>query len=105
MVYCVTGIYIQYLVVTYNGKESEKSIYIIYVCVCVLVVQSGLTLCDPMDCSPQGASDHGILQARKLEWVAISFSNYICICNMYTYICVTDLHHHIPNIVNQLYFH
>ena len=73
MVYCVTGIYIQYLVVTYNGKESEKSIYIIYVCVCVLVVQSCLTLFNPMDCSPPGASVHGILQARKLEWVAISF--------------------------------
>ena len=30
--------------------------------------------CDPMGCSPQGSSLHGILQARKLEWVAISFS-------------------------------
>ena len=30
---------------------------------------------DPMDCSPQGSSVHGILQARILEWVAISFSN------------------------------
>ena len=33
------------------------------------------TLCDPMDCSPPGSSVHGILQARKLEWAAISFSN------------------------------
>ena len=32
------------------------------------------TLCDPMDCSPSGSSVHGILQARVLEWVAISFS-------------------------------
>ena len=32
------------------------------------------TLCDPLDCSPPGASVHGILQARILEWVAISFS-------------------------------
>ena len=32
------------------------------------------TLCDPMDCSPPGSSLHGILQARILEWVAISFS-------------------------------
>ena len=31
-------------------------------------------LCDPMDCSPQGSSVHGILQARILEWVAISSS-------------------------------
>ena len=36
--------------------------------------QPCLTLCDPMDCSPPGASDHGILQAKTLEWVAISFS-------------------------------
>ena len=32
------------------------------------------TLCDPMDCSPQGSSVHGILQARILEWVAMPFS-------------------------------
>ena len=36
-----------------------------------LVAQSRLTLCNPMDCSLQGSSVHGILQARKLEWVAI----------------------------------
>ena len=30
-------------------------------------------LCDPMDCSSSGSSVHGILQARVLEWVAISF--------------------------------
>ena len=33
------------------------------------------TLCDPTDCSLPGFSIHGILQARTLEWVAISFSN------------------------------
>ena len=38
-------------------------------------LQSCPTLCDPMDCSPPGFSIHGILQARTLEWVAISFSN------------------------------
>ena len=38
------------------------------------VAQSYPTLCDPMDYSPPGSSIHGILQARKLEWVAISFS-------------------------------
>ena len=31
-------------------------------------------ICNPMDCSPPGSSVHGILQARILEWVAISFS-------------------------------
>ena len=40
----------------------------------VLVAQSCPTLCDPMDCSPSSSSVHGILQARILEWVAISFS-------------------------------
>ena len=38
------------------------------------VAQSCPTLCDPMDCSPPGSSVHGILRARILEWVAISFS-------------------------------
>ena len=40
----------------------------------VLVAQSCLTLCDPMDHSPPGSPVHGILQARRLEWAAISFS-------------------------------
>ena len=40
-----------------------------------LVIQSHLTLYDPMDCSPPGSLVPGILQARALEWVAISFSN------------------------------
>ena len=39
----------------------------------VLVTQSCLTLCDPMDCSPSDSSVHGILQAGILEWSAISF--------------------------------
>ena len=40
----------------------------------VLVTQSCLILCNPMDYSPPGSSVHGILQARILEWIAISFS-------------------------------
>ena len=40
----------------------------------VLVVQACLTLCDPMDCSLPDSSLHRTLQARILEWVAISFS-------------------------------
>ena len=40
----------------------------------MLVTQSYLILCDPMDCSPPGSSVHGILQARIQEWVAIPFS-------------------------------
>ena len=38
-------------------------------------LQSCLTLCDPRDGSPRGSPVPGILQARTLEWVAISFSN------------------------------
>ena len=38
-------------------------------------LQSCPTLCDPIDGSPPGSPIPGILQARTLEWVAISFSN------------------------------
>ena len=38
-------------------------------------LQSCPTLCDPIDGSPPGSPASGILQARTLEWVAISFSN------------------------------
>ena len=47
-------------------------------------LQSCLTLCDPVDCSPPGSSVHGILQARVLEWVAVgefnSDGHYIYYC-------------------------
>ena len=43
------------------------------VCTCMLSHHSRLILCDPMDCSPPGPSVRGILQARALEGVAISF--------------------------------
>ena len=46
-----------------DGTQSESE-----------VAQSCPTLCDPVDCSLPGSSVHGILQARILEWVAISFS-------------------------------
>jgi len=45
------------------GSESESE-----------VTQSCLTLCNPMDCSLRGSSIHDILQARILEWIAISSS-------------------------------
>ena len=57
------------------SKEAERTGWLGgWVRVGVLVTQLCLTLCDPMDCSPSGSSVHGILQARILEWVAISFS-------------------------------
>ena len=41
---------------------------------CVYLKSVCLTFCDPMDCSPPGSSVHGILQARILVWVALSYS-------------------------------
>ena len=41
---------------------------------CCVVAKSSLTLCNPMDCSLPGSSVQEILQARILEWVAVSFS-------------------------------
>ena len=50
-----------------------------YTCICAAaaakLLQSCPTLCDPRDGSPPGSPVPGILQARTLEWVAISFSN------------------------------
>ena len=43
-------------------------------CMCAQSLQLCLTLCNPMDYSPPGSSVHGILQARRLEWVAIPSS-------------------------------
>ena len=52
---------IQYIIILYYYKY----------CVCAQLCP---TLCNPMDCSPPGSFVHGILQARILEWVAISCS-------------------------------
>ena len=41
----------------------------------LLLLLSRISLCDPRDGSPPGSPIPGILQARTLEWVAISFSN------------------------------
>ena len=72
-----------------EGKEQSKwydsnilcwgKCVCVCVCVCVhahacmLIAQPCSTLCKPMDCSPPGFSVHGILQARTLEWIAITF--------------------------------
>ena len=47
--------------------NKERQLGTIFLCVCVLVTQPCLTLCDPMDCSPRCSSIHRILQARTLE--------------------------------------
>ena len=54
-----------------TAVPARKSSSRIYYC---LVAQLCLTLCNPVDCCPPGSSVHGILQARILEWVAISYS-------------------------------
>ena len=59
---------------SFNKYLSTSVCVCVWVCVCVLVAQSCPTLYDPMDDSLPGSSVHGILQARVLEWVAISFS-------------------------------
>ena len=61
-----------------NLKGIALNLYIalnsmVILCVCTLS-KLGLMLCNPMDCSLPGFSIHEILQARILEWVAISFS-------------------------------
>ena len=48
---------------------------LIYIITTTTSLQSCPTLCNPIDGSPQGSPVPGILQARTLEWVAISFSN------------------------------
>ena len=57
------GISQEFGVYIFTLKESESE-----------VAQSCLTLCDPADCRPPGSSVHGTVQARILEWVAVSFS-------------------------------
>ena len=52
-------------------SSSKGIVSFVHAC---LVAQSCLTLCDTVDCSPPGSSVHGILQARRLEWVTISSS-------------------------------
>ena len=57
--------------------EKTGNKYIIYYIAAAAAksLQSCPTLCDPIDGSPPGSPVPGILQARTLEWVAISFSN------------------------------
>ena len=63
------------------GKDTGAGCHFLLQCMKVKteseVAQSCLTLPDPMDCSLQGSSIHGISQARVLEWVAIAFSHHL----------------------------
>ena len=60
------GLFLQYV--------DNLIIEAVHTIVKFLVTQSCPTLCSPVDCSPPGSSVHGIVQARILGWVAISFS-------------------------------
>ena len=63
----------------FPGKNTGVDCHFLLQCIKVKseseVAQSCLTLCDPIDSSPPGSPIPGILQARILEWIAISFSN------------------------------
>ena len=56
-------------------EEDRKSTLVHTAAAAAKSLQSCPTLCDPIDGSPPGSPVPGILQARTLEWVAISFSN------------------------------
>ena len=66
-----------------NPKPLCYPLMLFHLLLCLIIpaaaaaksLQSCPTLCDPMDGSPPGSPVPGILQARTLEWVAISFSN------------------------------
>ena len=70
-----------------------------HVCTCVLSHSVVSNSCNPMDCSPLGSSGHGILQARLLEQVAISFYRVIFLaqglklCLLYWQADSLPLHH------------
>ena len=62
------------------GTKENRILMWVFMCITGVAaaaksLQSCPTLCDPTDVSPPGSSVPGILQARTLEWVAISFSN------------------------------
>ena len=59
----------------YYHKEDVGHIYNGLLCLSKSL-QSCLSLCDPMDCSPPNSPVHGILQAKILEWVAMPSSQW-----------------------------
>ena len=58
-----------------DGRYKTTSIFVRTAAAAAKSLQSCQTLCDPMDGSLPGSPVPGILKARTLEWVAISFSN------------------------------
>ena len=73
-------VYLARLSFRYDGeidflRQKKLRVFISTAAAAAKSLQSCLTLCDPIDSSPPGSAAPGILQARTLEWVAISFSN------------------------------
>ena len=73
--YMTTGKTIALMRRTFVGKLMSLLFNMLSAAAAVKSLQSCLTLCDPIDGSLPGSPIPGILQARTLEWVAISFSN------------------------------
>ena len=72
------GVHVPFSILVSSGYMPSSGIAGSYgssAAVAVKSLQLCPTLCDPMDGSPPGSPIPGILQARTLEWVAISFSN------------------------------
>ena len=113
---CGTGENIQYLVISYSGKKSDKEYMCIYVytcvCLCGKSLQSCRTLCDPKDCSTPGSSVQGILQARILEWVSMPSSRdppdtcvyiymHMCVCKLNNFSVHQKLTQHCKSTILQ----
>ena len=71
-----TWVILKYLLIVISNTIPQwvQTVYYFNTFTCS-VIQSCLTLCDPMNCRPPSSSVHGIFQARILEWVDISFSS------------------------------
>ena len=62
--------------ITYSTAHAQQGLLCaVGICATAKSLQSCPTLCDPIDGNPPGSPVPGILQARTLEWLAISFSN------------------------------
>ena len=71
-----SSVYLVNISFTSIHSPIHSSLYLVHVTAAAAKsLQSCPTLCDPIDGSPPGSPVSGILQARTLEWVAISFSN------------------------------
>ena len=73
--YVTTGRTIALAIWTFVGRVMSLLFSMLSAAAAAKLLQSCPTLCDPKDGSPPGSPVPGILKARTLEWVAISFSN------------------------------